>query len=313
MIDAASLSTLTRSQREGFIDTLEGLTPEQWLAPSLCSEWRVHRRRRTPGLGSGAGRGRRGRGHGPARLLDEPDDRPVRHRLVGARPGCDPASSSGTTRAAAPVRSACRPWPRSRTPWCTGSTYAARSGSRVRCRWSRWGRLADFTLGTPWPMNVVVGGSARRRVAGVRLVATDTDWSHGEGPDVRGTRRGAASAPLRARPEGGRAGRSRRRHGAGPPLTCSPTVAVVKTAWPTTRHTAQADAGQLTGSAEISAQGQGAWLGSGPVWTRGGGTIPAALGWPRSGVDLAGEPGAQRRSTRRCRHRPSRCSRTTCR
>ena len=48
-------------------------------------------------------------------------------------------------------------------------------------------RTPDFTLGTPWPMNVVVGGSARRRVAGVRLVATDTDWSHGEGPDVRGT------------------------------------------------------------------------------------------------------------------------------
>jgi hypothetical protein len=34
-------------------------------------------------------------------------------------------------------------------------------------------------------MNVVVGGSARRRVAGVRLVATDTDWSHGSGPEVR--------------------------------------------------------------------------------------------------------------------------------
>ena len=41
MIDTASLSTLTRSQREGFIDTLEGLTPEQWLAPSLCSQWRA--------------------------------------------------------------------------------------------------------------------------------------------------------------------------------------------------------------------------------------------------------------------------------
>jgi uncharacterized protein (TIGR03083 family) len=49
------------------------------------------------------------------------------------------------------------------------------------------GPLADLALGTPWPMNAVVGGSARRRVAGVRLMATDTDWSHGEGPDVRGT------------------------------------------------------------------------------------------------------------------------------
>ena len=41
MTDAANLSTLTRSQRECFIDTLEGLPPEQWLAPSLCSEWRT--------------------------------------------------------------------------------------------------------------------------------------------------------------------------------------------------------------------------------------------------------------------------------
>jgi uncharacterized protein (TIGR03083 family) len=45
--------------------------------------------------------------------------------------------------------------------------------------------LADFALATPWPLNVVVGGSARRRVAGVRLVATDADWTHGTGPVVR--------------------------------------------------------------------------------------------------------------------------------
>jgi hypothetical protein len=44
--------------------------------------------------------------------------------------------------------------------------------------------LAEFGLGTPWPMNVVVGGSARRRIAGVRLVATDTDWTCGSGPEV---------------------------------------------------------------------------------------------------------------------------------
>ena len=59
MIDTASLSTLTRSQREGFIDTLEGLTPEQWLAPSLCSEWRAidvaAHLAWAPVLGAGAG------------------------------------------------------------------------------------------------------------------------------------------------------------------------------------------------------------------------------------------------------------------
>src|SRR5687767_10827916 len=43
--------------------------------------------------------------------------------------------------------------------------------------------LADFSLGTLWPMNIVVGGSARRRVSGVGLVATDLDWTHGAGPE----------------------------------------------------------------------------------------------------------------------------------
>ena len=45
--------------------------------------------------------------------------------------------------------------------------------------------LADFVVGTPWPMNAVVGGSARRRLAGVRMVASDADWSWGDGAEVR--------------------------------------------------------------------------------------------------------------------------------
>jgi uncharacterized protein (TIGR03083 family) len=41
-------------------------------------------------------------------------------------------------------------------------------------------RVADFYKGS----NLVIG--AKRRIAGVRLRATDTDWSHGEGPEVSG-------------------------------------------------------------------------------------------------------------------------------
>ena len=41
MNPTTTLSELTRAQREGFIATLEGLAPEQWLVPSLCSQWRV--------------------------------------------------------------------------------------------------------------------------------------------------------------------------------------------------------------------------------------------------------------------------------
>ncbi|WP_249216403.1 hypothetical protein [Nocardioides palaemonis] len=44
--------------------------------------------------------------------------------------------------------------------------------------------VAGFALATPGPLAGVIGGSARRRVSGVRLVVPDADWSWGSGPDV---------------------------------------------------------------------------------------------------------------------------------
>jgi uncharacterized protein (TIGR03083 family) len=41
-------------------------------------------------------------------------------------------------------------------------------------------QAADFYKNS----NLLIG--AKNRIAGVRLVATDTDWAHGAGPDVRG-------------------------------------------------------------------------------------------------------------------------------
>lgn len=46
---------------------------------------------------------------------------------------------------------------------------------------------ADWFAGTHWPFTILVGGSIRKRVEGVRLVADDLDWSHGQGPEVRGS------------------------------------------------------------------------------------------------------------------------------
>jgi uncharacterized protein (TIGR03083 family) len=186
MTDAASLSTLTQSQREGFIDTLDGLSPEQWLAPSLCSQWRVidvaAHLAWAPVLGAGAGAAAMVRygfsmnrmiarsaiawsARGQAAILEQ-----LRHNArSGARPiGMPPVAAL----ADAVVH---------------GLDVRRALGLPGRVPVASMGPLSDFTLGMPWPMNVVVGGSARRRVAGLRLVATDTDWSHGQGPDVRGT------------------------------------------------------------------------------------------------------------------------------
>jgi len=41
-------------------------------------------------------------------------------------------------------------------------------------------RVANFYKNS----NLVIG--SKRRIAGVKLSATDTDWTHGDGPEVRG-------------------------------------------------------------------------------------------------------------------------------
>jgi uncharacterized protein (TIGR03083 family) len=46
---------------------------------------------------------------------------------------------------------------------------------------------ADFLLAARWPLPVLVGGNPQRRVRGVRLVATGTAWTSGEGPEVHGS------------------------------------------------------------------------------------------------------------------------------
>jgi hypothetical protein len=41
-------------------------------------------------------------------------------------------------------------------------------------------RVADFYKGS----NLLIG--SKRRIAGLTLLATDTEWSHGSGPEVAG-------------------------------------------------------------------------------------------------------------------------------
>lgn len=48
-------------------------------------------------------------------------------------------------------------------------------------------RMADWHVGLRWPTTVPVGGSLRRRLGEVRLVADDADWSWGDGPELRGS------------------------------------------------------------------------------------------------------------------------------
>ncbi len=46
---------------------------------------------------------------------------------------------------------------------------------------------ADFCADTGWPATVMVGGSVRKRISGLRLVADGLDWSWGQGPETTGS------------------------------------------------------------------------------------------------------------------------------
>ena len=185
MSDNATLPRLTRAHRDGFVATLETLTPDQWLTPSLCTEWRVvdvaAHLAWAPVLGAGAGAvamlrhgfsmnrmiARSAVGwsaRGREAILDQLRD----NARTGARP-------LGMPEVAALADAVVH-----------GLDVLRPVGLPGNVPPEALAPLADFTLGTPWPMNAVVGGSARRRIAGVRLVATDSDWSHGDGPEVRG-------------------------------------------------------------------------------------------------------------------------------
>lgn len=178
-----SLSDLVRAEREAFIAMLGSLAPEQWHERSLCTDWRIidvaAHLAWAPVLGPVAGamgmlRSRLSvnrmiassavgwSSRGTDAILDqlgrnlESDARPIGMPVVAALAdavvhGLDVRRPLGLTR---PISA------------------------------EVLDPIARFVLHTPWPLNSVVGGNAAQRVTGVRLVADDADWSHGEGPEV---------------------------------------------------------------------------------------------------------------------------------
>jgi hypothetical protein len=60
---------------------------------------------------------------------------------------------------------------------------------------------ADLMVGTGGLLGTVFDRSPRRTVRGLRLVARDVDWSHGDGPEVHGNAEALLLA-ITARPVG---------------------------------------------------------------------------------------------------------------
>jgi uncharacterized protein (TIGR03083 family) len=181
-----AMPELVRRERAAFIDTLETLTSEQWFTQSLCSEWRVvdvaAHLAWAPVLGAGAGMAAMVRnGFSMNRMIASSavgwsargQDAILAQLRLNLASGAKPIGMPTVAALADAV--------------VHGIDVRRPLGLERPIPADVLGPVTEFSLGTPWPMNAVVGGSAKRRLAGVLLVATDVDWSHGAGPEVQAT------------------------------------------------------------------------------------------------------------------------------
>lgn len=178
MPDNATTWKLIHSERVALADTLEGLEPEQWAAPSLCAGWSVQLTAghvvagaEQTGLNFLKGMVASGMRFNvmvgrDAQRLGSLDPKEIVDRLR--------ARTTTTNHPPAPVAAmlgeAVVHGEDIRRP--LGLSAQAPNDATVAC--------LDLFKGANFPVG------AKKRIAGLRLVASDTPWSHGAGPEVTG-------------------------------------------------------------------------------------------------------------------------------
>jgi len=173
-----------RTERYALIDFLESLQPAQWATPSLCAGWTVQdvaahlaaapsvrpgplladfaRARFNPNRATRDSAVRWAR-RGPGPILDQLRSNAERD-----------AKPPGVPRDAVLVDAVVH-----------GIDVRRPLGDHRTIPAEAFAPTADFCAKTRWPGSMMLGGGGRKRIAGVRLVAEDQDWTHGDGPEVR--------------------------------------------------------------------------------------------------------------------------------
>lgn len=183
---AGETSHLIRVERRSLIELLEQLTAEEWETRSMCGAWTVQdvaaHLAWAPVLGPAeavAGLVRAG-----FRLNTFIADSATRWSRRGRDAILDQLRDNAAT-GVTPLG----------VPAAAALTDAIVHGFDIRRPLGRprpvppqaFVEVAGWNARQRWPMTISVGGSARRRTRGVRLVADGLDWSHGTGPEVRGS------------------------------------------------------------------------------------------------------------------------------
>ena len=177
------LADVVRAEREDLVALLATLSPEQWVTASLCAGWTVR---------DVAGHLAWAAGAGGRELLGDL----VRAR---ARPNvmiADAAVRWARREPAVLVEELRRAAADGAKPPGMPATAvlvdAVLHGLDVRRPLGRprpvpaeaFAPVADFCAGARFPSSALLGGPVRRRLAGIRLVAEDRDWTHGDGAEV---------------------------------------------------------------------------------------------------------------------------------
>lgn len=177
MADPKVWSTI-HAERRALADNLEPLRDEQWSTPSLCDRWAVRDVvAHLTATAKIAMLSFLGKIVGAGFSLER-----MQAKDIAAEKGCSPtdtlarfkAVTDATTHPPGPIDS----WLGEvivhaedvRRPLGIAHTYPTEAVVRV----------ADFYKRS----NLVIG--VKRRIAGLRLRATDASWSHGDGPEVSG-------------------------------------------------------------------------------------------------------------------------------
>jgi uncharacterized protein (TIGR03083 family) len=172
---------VVHAERRALADDLTDLTPEQWQTPSLCAGWSVHdvlahmvaTAKETPPRFLA---GMIASGFRISRLTEK---NIARERTGG------PAATLAAFRAVETATSA----PPGPTLSWLGEALVHAEDIRRPLGISHEYPLGSVTAVTEFyaGSNVLIGG--KRRVAGLTLQATDSDWSYGSGPVVAGPAR----------------------------------------------------------------------------------------------------------------------------
>lgn len=178
MSDDAKTWAMIHAERTGLADTLEGLTAQQWAVPSLCAGWTV---------GDLAAHVLAGAEQTPGSFFAGMLSMGFRFNALMER--------DARTRSALPkdqiierLRQRATTTNHPPAPVMAMLGEVVVHGQDIRNPLGLPGKLSEPALNACLDMytkaNFPVGG--KKRIAGLRLVSTDSGWSYGDGPEVSG-------------------------------------------------------------------------------------------------------------------------------